>query len=68
MPWSYCPTIMPEGAAAIADAAANATANNTSVEPIEVPECADSSETQYYWYRVALDITGDIEDFDGIRW
>ena len=31
-------------------------------------ECDRSSETQYFWYRETLDITGDIGDPDGIRW
>ena len=33
-----------------------------------VPECEMSSETSYFWYRQALDISPGIEDFDGIRW
>jgi hypothetical protein len=33
-----------------------------------VTECAESSESQYFWYRNALDISEDISDFDGIRW
>ncbi len=50
---------------------ANATSKATTVnatEMVEVPECADSSETQYYWYRVALDITDNISETGGIRW
>jgi hypothetical protein len=43
----------------ILEEAANATAI--------VPECAHSSETQFFWYRTALGITGDIGDFGGIR-
>lgn len=35
---------------------------------IEVAECAKSSETTYFWYREALDISESISDFDGIRW
>jgi hypothetical protein len=34
---------------------------------VEVTECHMSSETQYFWYRSALDITGEIGDFGGIR-
>jgi solute carrier family 6 amino acid/orphan transporter-like 15/16/17/18/20 len=52
LPWSECPTV-------ILEEAANATAI--------VPECAHSSETQFFWYRTALGITGDIGDFGGIR-
>ena len=33
-----------------------------------VPECEMSSETQYFWYRETLDITGGIDQPDGIRW
>ncbi len=33
-----------------------------------VPECADSSETQFFWYREALDITGSIDDLGAVRW
>jgi solute carrier family 6 amino acid/orphan transporter-like 15/16/17/18/20 len=33
-----------------------------------VTECADSSESKFFWYRNALDITEGIDDFDGIRW
>lgn len=33
-----------------------------------VPECEMSSETSYFWYRQALDISPSIDDFDGIRW
>jgi len=32
-----------------------------------VAECAKSSETSYFWYREALDISESIADFDGIR-
>ena len=35
---------------------------------VEVAECAKSSETVFFWYREALDITESISDFDGIRW
>ncbi len=45
----------------------NITAINVT-EMVEIPECADSSETQYYWYRVALDITDNISTTGGIRW
>ncbi len=31
-------------------------------------ECAKSSETQYFWYREALDLTGSIDDLGGVRW
>ena len=32
-----------------------------------VAECAKSSETSYFWYREALDISESIADFEGIR-
>lgn len=35
---------------------------------IPVPECADSSESSYFWYRNALNISESISDFDGLRW
>ena len=35
---------------------------------VDVPECAQSSETSYFWYREALDISDSIDNFDGIRW
>ena len=37
-------------------------------QTLVVDECAKSSETQYFWYREALDISGSISDFDGIKW
>ena len=35
---------------------------------VEVAECAESSETTYFWYREALDISESINDPDGVRW
>ncbi len=35
---------------------------------VEDPECAESSETKYFWYRQTLDVSESIEDPDGIRW
>ena len=37
-------------------------------QTIPVPECEMSSETSYFWYREALDISPSIDAFDGIRW
>lgn len=34
----------------------------------EVPECARSSETAYYWYRDTLDISSSIEETGGFKW
>ena len=34
---------------------------------VPVAECAKSSETSYFWYREALDISESIADFEGIR-
>ena len=33
-----------------------------------VPECDKSSETAYYWYREALDISPTIDEPNGIKW
>lgn len=33
-----------------------------------VDECAKSSETAYYWYREALDISPSMEETGGIKW
>ncbi|CAL8102338.1 unnamed protein product [Orchesella dallaii] len=33
-----------------------------------VPECEKSSETAYFWYRQALDISPSIEETGGIKW
>lgn len=33
-----------------------------------IPECDMSSETQYFWYREALDISDSILSLDGIKW
>ena len=33
-----------------------------------VPECEMSSETQYFWYRTTLDISGSISEWGGIKW
>lgn len=52
LPWSECPTTI------------SPTTNVSTV----VPECDMSSETQYFWYREALNITDSIDNFDGIRW
>ena len=35
---------------------------------IPVKECADSSETSYFWYREALDISEGVDSFEGIKW
>ena len=42
---------------------------NEIVVNVSVPiaECAKSSETSYFWYREALNISESIADFDGIR-
>ena len=34
---------------------------------VPVSECAKSSETSYFWYREALDISESIADFEGIK-
>ena len=34
---------------------------------VPIAECAKSSETSYFWYREALNISESIADFDGIR-
>ncbi|XP_069113904.1 sodium- and chloride-dependent transporter XTRP3A-like [Argopecten irradians] len=52
LPWATCPTEIKEG-------------TNISV-PIE--ECDISGPTSYFWYRNALDISGSIEESDGIKW
>lgn len=33
-----------------------------------IPECEDSSETQYFWFRTTLDASGSIEDFVSIKY
>lgn len=35
---------------------------------IIVPECEKSSETAYFWYREALDISPSIEETGGLKW
>jgi len=35
---------------------------------VTVVECADSSETQYFWFRTTLDASGSIEDLVGIKY
>jgi len=35
---------------------------------VPVPECEKSSETAYFWYRQALDITPSINEPGGIKW
>jgi solute carrier family 6 amino acid/orphan transporter-like 15/16/17/18/20 len=35
---------------------------------VPVPECEKSSETAYFWYRQALDITPTIDETGGIKW
>ncbi|OXA63882.1 sodium- and chloride-dependent transporter XTRP3 isoform X2 [Folsomia candida] len=35
---------------------------------VPVPECVKSSETAYYWYREALDISPSIDETGGIKW
>ncbi len=52
LPWMSCPSVE---------------ASNGN-ETVLVAECVDSSETQYFWYRHALDVTDSIADLDGIRW
>lgn len=37
--------------------------NNTIVE-----ECAQSSETAYFWYRTTLDAAPSIEESGGMKW
>ncbi|CAG7720271.1 unnamed protein product [Allacma fusca] len=53
LPWETCPK----------ELLANGTYLNTTE-----PECEKSSETAYYWYRQALDISEDIESPNGIKW
>ncbi|CAG0921260.1 unnamed protein product [Notodromas monacha] len=38
------------------------------VNETRVEECAKSSETQYFWYREALNSSESIGDFEGINW
>ena len=54
LPWSYCPL------------AETANGNNDSVSRL-VEECEKSSETQYFWYRTALDISGNIGEDKKIK-
>jgi len=35
---------------------------------LTIPECENSSETQYFWFRTTLDASGSIDNMDGIRW
>uniref|UniRef100_A0A336MET3 CSON014532 protein n=1 Tax=Culicoides sonorensis TaxID=179676 RepID=A0A336MET3_CULSO len=34
----------------------------------EIPECARSSETAYFWYRETLDASANIEEPGGFKW
>lgn len=34
----------------------------------EIPECARSSETAYFWYRQTLDASPNIEETGGFKW
>jgi len=33
-----------------------------------IPECENSSETQYFWFRTTLDASTSIDEMEGIRW
>jgi len=35
---------------------------------VPLPECDQSSETAYFWYRKAIDTTDSIDHFGGINW
>ncbi|XP_057316090.1 sodium- and chloride-dependent transporter XTRP3-like [Hydractinia symbiolongicarpus] len=39
-----------------------------ATHPVYVPECAKSSATTYYWYRVALNASDSIEESGGLNW
>ena len=61
LPWSYCPTVD--------DTVVVAEGNNGTAAVMNlVPECEMSSETQYFWYRTTLDISGSISEWGGIKW
>ena len=35
---------------------------------IQVDECVKGGETQYYWWRIALEATGSIDESGGLNW
>lgn len=61
LPWSTCPNISISGSSL-----------NGSIAVLQSiiidPECSQSSETAYFWYRKALNISPGIDTLGGINW